>query len=455
MVSSPDPIDAQTATLKGFATSAKPKAAWTTQVDTEQVFRLIDSILPFEACLYHQLLPLSLEGSRLKLGMVNLDDAAALDYVRRILAYMNCSLAPQTLSTDVHHAALSAYLSYTGSQKQPSRTKGVTRAIAQRTEQRLAPDAPQEASEESSTAIGATSSERDQAHPTFLVDSPEDLNVPNLERPSAPLPAVILPDPDGSAEVPSIAPDEQPTRLPNAANRLQETLILEADRLSAAIPPVMPTVGDALPLLPVEPKHLSAPITVLATLPPAELLVELLGRLLVDGIGRLYFERQSQHGRILWSQNGVLQSVVEALPLPTIQGVVNELKLLTHLPLLPVQKPKQVEIERLYQKQRLLLRLRVMPGTHGEEATVQVLRGAALKFYQQQQLATLSRDALTIAHDLQHKVDEIRTRTRFDQSLDPDQLSILPALSQIIKGVEQQLEALKALQAASEAQEKK
>jgi type II secretory ATPase GspE/PulE/Tfp pilus assembly ATPase PilB-like protein len=184
----------------------------------------------------------------------------------------------------------------------------------------------------------------------------------------------------------------------------------------------------------------------LATLPPSELLVELLGRLLVGGIGRLYFERQSQHGRILWSQNGVLQSVLEELPLDVIQGVVNELKLLTHLPLIPVTKPKQVEIERRYQKQRLLLRLRVMPGVNGEEATVQVLRGAALKFYQQQQLASLSRDALTIAQELQRKVNEMRVRTRFYPLHSPDQLSILPALDEVIKSVEQELEALKALQ---------
>ncbi len=76
-------------------TPAKSKVNWAAQVNPDLAFRLIDSILPFEACLYHQILPLSLEGSRLKLGMVNLDDSAALDYVRRILSYMNCSLAPE------------------------------------------------------------------------------------------------------------------------------------------------------------------------------------------------------------------------------------------------------------------------------------------------------------------------------------------------------------------------
>uniref|UniRef100_A0ACD5GZI3 Uncharacterized protein n=1 Tax=Desertifilum tharense IPPAS B-1220 TaxID=1781255 RepID=A0ACD5GZI3_9CYAN len=43
-------------------------------LDREQMFHLIDGVLPFEACLYHQVLPLSLEGSVLNLGMVDRED---------------------------------------------------------------------------------------------------------------------------------------------------------------------------------------------------------------------------------------------------------------------------------------------------------------------------------------------------------------------------------------------
>ncbi|MBW4473688.1 MAG: hypothetical protein KME45_25430 [Stenomitos rutilans HA7619-LM2] len=455
MVSSPsDHFEAQAADSQDFAVTAKPKADWTAHLDTEQVFRLIDSILPFEACLYHQLLPLSLDGSRLKLGMVNLEDAAALDYVRRILAYMNCSLAPQTLATDVHHAALSAYLSYTGSQRQPSRPKATAvRAIAEHTGQRLtAQDAAKKSAAESAKTepVEAEPSHLDQnSHPTLLVDSPEDLNFYDLDIAVPEAPPVIMSSPLVASDAEMDARSPESEQVPSDANRLRETFILKAERPPTATnPPEVPSPVDALPILPVEPKHLTEPVVALATLPPSELLVELLGRLLVGGIGRLYFERQAQYGRILWSQNGVLQSVLEELPLDAIQGMVNELKLLTHLPLIPIQKPKQVEIERLYQKQRLLLRLRVMPGANGEEATVQVLRGAALKFYQQQQLASLSRDTLAIAQALQQKVTEIRIRSRFYPLHSPEQLNLLPALDQVIQNLEQQLAALKALRLA-------
>ncbi|MCL6435749.1 MAG: hypothetical protein K6T90_16355 [Leptolyngbyaceae cyanobacterium HOT.MB2.61] len=435
--------DLQVASSANSVIPGKPRTDWANHLDAQQIFRLIDSILPFEACLYHQILPLGLEGSRLRLGMVNLEDTSALDYVRRILAYMNCSLVPQTIASDIHHAALSAYLNYTGNQKKPvSPRSSSSQSVADRIEQKPEP----EATKSDTPATGQIRKEGDSdirdphSQPTLLVDSPEDLSFQDLDvsDPQAPPPA-ILSNEDGSQQLETFSSHH---------NGQQATFILKSDPLPVEAPPEVPSPVDSLPRLEIQARHLSAPVEVLAKLPPSELLQEILGRVLLSGIGRLYLERQPNNARILWSQNGVLQSVLEDLPVETFQGVINELKLLTRLPLLPVQKPKQVEIERLYQRHRLLLRFRVMPGNYGEEATVQVLRGAALKFYQQQQLANLSRDALSIAQDLQQKVNEIRIRTRFYPMLTADQLSILPALDKVLKSVEQQLDALKALQLA-------
>jgi hypothetical protein len=443
MVSSPDDQDDQIEVYKADrsdrAASALPNPDGTTQMDTSQVFRLIDSILPFEACLYHQVLPLSLEGSRLKLGMVGLEDAAALDYVRRILAYMNCSLSPQSITAEVHKAVLTAYLNHSETQQTANKLKQLkpgspdvpASANARTASNGSVPDhkptapaePPQQPKPDRSTA------------PTLLVHSPEELTFID-EQPIADATEVIAPLPASTTEV---------AALP--IQGVQPTLILEPDApVPPETPPTIPSPIDALPTLEVNPQHLSDPVDVLGTLPPDALLQELLGRILVGGIGRLYFERQAQHGRILWSQNGVLQSVLEALPLESFQGVIDALKQLTHLPIEPLQKPKQVEIERLYQKHRLLLRLRIMPNTHGEEATLQVLRGAALRFYQQQQIASLSRDALGIAKELQQKMDELRQRSRSHSTLTPEQLSILPALDEVLRSVGQQLEVLRSMQ---------
>ncbi|MFB2937132.1 hypothetical protein ACE1B6_17945 [Aerosakkonemataceae cyanobacterium BLCC-F154] len=367
----------------------------------EAMFRLIDGILPFEACLYHQVVPLSLEGTRLNLGMVDTNDTEALDYVRRILAYMNCSLIPQPLSAKNHQALLSAYLSHTGQLKQ-------------------------------------------------TVTSIEQSEIPTQKSNQDNKPTLILDDEESASEYIQEKAPSAITSAPTISQNLTAQKPLSASptgKRKAPTPPAAPSGGLSLPTLEVEAQYLSSPIEVLAELPPKILLNELLARVLAGGIGRLYLENHSDKGRILWSQNGVLQLVLEGVNTSILQGLIQELKRLTHLPMLAVEKPKQAEIERIYKQNRLLLRLRVMPGTYGEEATLQVLRGAALKFYQQQQLENLSRDALNIAQQLQQKVNEIRERTNLDPSLNTDKLDALPALDELLQNVEAQIKYLRIVQA--------
>lgn len=396
----------------GYQKPSQHRANGASVMDTEQMFRLIDSVLPFEACLYYQILPLSLEGRYLNLGMVNPEDISALDYARRILAYLNCSLRPQPLTAEKHQAMLSAYLNHIGTSKLPH--KPISAAAA--TASTPAPDRNE--------------------RPTLIVNSPEELLKAEAEAkdPHATIPQVTSSNLNGTP----ITPEKPESTLEKISRKVNQSALRPN--------PHAPQPLMNLPVLEVQGHHLSRPIEVLATLPPQQLLQELLSRVLVGGIGRLYFERQENQGRILWSQDGVLQSVLEGLSMHVFQGVINELKRLAHLPFITVKEAKQVEIERQYQNNRLLLRLRVMPGKQGEEATLQVLRGAALKFYQQQQLENLSRDALTLAQQLQIKLNEIRDRTRFNPSLSTSHSDSLTALYQLVEMVDKQLEALKELQ---------
>ncbi len=377
------------------AQAQKSKPDWMNQVDVDQAFRLVDSILPFEACLYHQILPLSLEGSRLKLGMVNVDDTAALDYVRRILAYMNCSLSPHPLASDVHYAALSAYLQYADQQK---KTVNSSPPVARRIAKKLAEQSSKRASE-----AKADHTSDPHTNPTLLVDSPTELPSFCLNPPAAA---------NGSVESERSLPP-----LPLGVHQDSDTAIFSQPFEST-------TSSDTSAELKIDLQHLSDDPAVLLSLPPDTLLQELLGRILTWGIGRLYLEQRLDNGRILWSQNGVLQAVLEELPSSTLQGVIRELKHLTNLPEEAVQKNKQVEIEKIYQGRRLLLRLRLMPGKHGEEATLQVLRGAALRFYRQQQLVNLTQEATGIAQQLQQKVNEIAAYSRTHSVEPPEHLGM-------------------------------
>ena len=334
-------------------------------MDSDRIFQLIDTVVPFEACLYYQVLPLSLEGNQFKLGVVDAQDDSALDYVQRILAYMNCSVTTEPIASEIQRSILSAYLLHGSQLREPS----------------------------------------------------------NTETAAAPTPTNPAP----------------PTSPPKAETLLSgpEPSMPARERFKPAGAEVSPTPTQ-LSVLNVEALHLSSPVEVLATLPAPQLLQELLARVLLDGIGRLFFERNQSQGRILWSQDGVLKSVLEGIDIVLFQEVIDELKRLTDMPVCPVEQPKQVEVERIYQETHLLLRLRVMAVDGKEEATLQVLRGAALRFYQQQQLSNLSRDALRLAEELQRKVNEIRDRTR----LSPLPLEGLPALEKVIRNLDDQIEAL-------------
>lgn len=328
------------------------QAGETEHLDAGQIFPLIDSVLPFEVCLHHQILPLSLKENILCLGIVDPSDELALNYAHQILAYLNCSVVSQQISSEEHRSILTAYLYH--NEKPTTETRSVS--------------------------VGSES-------------KPVASSTPSAKQ----------------------SPKPPPAKQPKPS-----------------------TTNESLPRLELRPQYMSSSLEQLGQLPPPKLLEELLARVLSEGIGRLYFERQESTGRILWSQNGVLKSVIDDLEPTQFQWVINELKRLVKLPMLPISQPKQVEIERVYHHNHLLLRLRLVPGNYGEEANLQVLRGAALKFYQQQQLSKLSLDALRLAQQLQKKLNDLQGHCN-STNLSSENL---PLLHQLLKNVTHQVDLL-------------
>jgi Type II secretion system (T2SS), protein E, N-terminal domain len=401
------------------------------RLNIEQMFILIDGVLPFEACLYYQVLPLFLDGNRLNLGMVSPEDTSATDYVRRLISYHNYSLVTKQISSEALQATLSAYLNYSGNNQRSRNSHDHSyHSAKERVEENVNQNTQQ----------------------TLVIDSPDllpGINFVSADAETTSSPLLDSPAPTSSLQTDvdfpldtKLATDEAIAPVPVIDSCTTSESPMEAIFDRQPFAKIQSPLLNPPPSIDIQVNHFSDPIEVLTTLSPKELLRELLGRVLLRGIGRLYFERHDQFGRVLWSQNGILQSVIDKLEAPVFQGVINELKLMAHLPLIPLQKPKQVEIERLYRQNRLLLRFRFMPSDGGEEATIQVLRGAALRFYQQQQLASLERDALTIAKQLQIKVNEIRDRRCSEQGLASTKLEALPMLTQLLHNIEEQLGAL-------------
>ncbi|MEH2242598.1 pilus assembly protein PilB [Nostoc sp.] len=381
---------------------------WEEEGERQQIFHLIDSLLSFEACLYHQILPFGLEDKNLLLGMVHPQEGEALDYVGRILSCINCTMVIEAIAADAHRRILSAYLNHKNTSQLDAKL------VYQPTADSPPTNSPATIADIPTPSLDANSKSNQQ--PILMVFQTQKRQHSGQRVDLPPIPEL-----DQSSQTKTfltpISRDE------------------DGETSEAALP-------DNLSILPTQVLELFSPIEVLPTLPPKILLEELLGRILAGGIGRLYLERQAYEGRILWSDNGVLQSVLDKLPLSVFQGVLNELKRFASLPITTVAEPKQVEKEYVYRKNRLLLRLRVMPGIYGEEATLQVLRGAALKFYQQQQLARLGGDALGISHQLSFKLHELQERLLLNPSFDSQQLEAMVALNQLVKNLDQQIKIL-------------
>jgi type II secretory ATPase GspE/PulE/Tfp pilus assembly ATPase PilB-like protein len=363
-----------------------------------QIFHLIDSLLSFEACLYHQILPLRLENNQLLLGMVHPQESGALDYVNRIVSYLHYTMVTQEIAADIHRTTLSAYLNY----------KNTAHIDQQSTELLTIPGILEQSPD--------TTAKLPDAVPT----PSQEMHSPNTQNSS-----------------------EQPGDVsvsPTAKNTVPHSHVVPTHKHE----PEENVVFSDVTVLQVQVPDISTSIESLLHLPPKKLLEELLGRVLTGGIGRLYLERQPYQGRIIWTDNGVLQSVLENIPLPLFQGVLNELKRFAALPVSRLAEPRQIEKECLYQQSRVLLRVRLMPGVNGEEATLQVLRGAALKFYQQQQLAHLSRDVMGISQQLSYKLHELHQRLLLNPSLKSEQSEAIVALNRIVENLDQQIKTLAA-----------
>lgn len=427
---------------------------WTPFIQLEQTFQLLaGSPLTVEVCLYHQVLPLALEGNRVKLGMVDPGDGEALRYVQTLLSYLNYTLVSGRISLQAHTDTLSAYIRHREAAPNPaiaveSRAKSAIHlapavappAYPQRELPQGRPEA--ELNSRETVYVDEASVAHDETVVIFMPNQGEEPVTPPLQE------ALQTIDPPGIQKAEDQRTTERSLLQVNPTPTLYQ---IPAEELALLTDRSVPTANSPqrqgnLPLrLDIQPSYLNHPIQVLETLPPKAILEELLARVLSGGIGRLFFERTVTHGRVIWSQNGIIKAELEGLAPQVFDEVIQRLKFMHNLPVEPVTQTIRVEIERFYDQQRLLLRLQIMPGLYGEEANLQILRGVALQFYQQRQLASVSRDALNVTQQLQTKLNEIYELAVANNIPEKTQIEMLSTLSKVVNTMDEQLKVLDTL----------
>ncbi|MEM9276052.1 MAG: hypothetical protein AAGA80_24295 [Cyanobacteria bacterium P01_F01_bin.143] len=378
----------------------------------EVVFRLIDSVVSLECCLHYQVLPLELDHNHLTIGMINTKDRKALHFIRPIAASLNYSLEIQSIESETHQIILATYLkqsSLAPGQKK-NQVNQASRDLSKETmidEQMFQPTPPTSDSSLTLSEIPGqtppTSKSASNLHEraTLIVDSEK-----NVEENQPKQPQIISSQPQ--------------------IHNLPSTSAIETTQESIAKPIIESSQESiATPIAVLKPKQTTESIDKLYTLEPKQLWQELFAKILDGGIGRLYLERYPNYGRIIWSRDGVIQLSLDKVKLNTFKQIIREVKTLGKQPLNPLRKPKKVAIERIYNQERILLRLEFIVGQSGDEITIQVLRGEALEFYEQRQLEKSVEQAIYFAEKMEKTLRKIRMCSNDDNMGDFSRLEAI------------------------------
>ncbi len=403
-------------------------------INLEQSFRLVERYIPLQVCRNHLILPLKFQNHCLTLGIVDYTSPNVHLIIKKLLSRKNLTLVAQKLDHRTFQLLLSSFLNY----QQTSNNSAVKR------DRNKPQTKPQGASSANSPLSEKATFVIDEKSTTGATIDPQA--IPSLDQSSI---SKIVSNDDKATAIfdgdiaelqaqanggdrrslePLTNPDIPSVHVPNAPVQLRENNLNQQQESS-------PQTYNRLNLAP---KYLHQPLDKLSSLPAKQLWQELLGRVLSKGIGRLYFENHASEGRILLSESGVMKEALYGLPIKTFYGVLNEFKRLAHIPPVPVLKPKKAEMEQYYNDERILLRLTIIPGKHGEEGTVQVLRGQALVFHQQKQMDDQGNEALQIAQQLERKLRHIYLRSQ----INPSPLTALPELMAACDRLKAQLETI-------------
>ena len=389
------------------------------ELNLEQTFRLVEKYIPLRLCRAHSIIPLKFQDHCLTLGIVDPKNPHVHTIVTKLLGRKQLKLTGQQLDQKTFQLLLSSYLNY---------QQRNNLALAQKSITATAPNSsdPDQTDCSPGTHIMGEGDEKQSFDPFSIPPIGQGSmsgRVANDAR------ATRIFDESKDGELREFNEKESQSNIPaihvpNAPVQLRE---VESDTAG---------VGAVYNRLNLKPSYLDKPLDSLINLPAKQLWQELLGRILSKGIGRLYFENYADEGRIFLSESGVMKEALYGLPIRTFYGVLNEFKRLAHIPPVPVLKAKKAEMEQYYLDERILLRLTIIPGKHGEEGTLQVLRGQALVFHQQKQMDDQGQEALEIAQQLERKLRHIYLRSQ----INPSPLNSLPELMAACDRLKAQLE---------------
>lgn len=417
--------------------------------NSKTIFQLMDLVFPVDSCQYYGVLPLKLEGTNLTLGVLDPNNEESMNFVNSMVNVYKYDLTLHLIDAQTHQIILASYAQNStpqhSSSRQPDRNQTViddnfSNEIiplneTQHNRRRKIDSAATIVSIPNASTANESSPELEglPADMDFLRDldlTPKSNTKSNTrQEPSAK---------DSTATVYEIPPeflsrrspdnrDDNPTIVGgNPAELLAEAEAqnaLEEAKLSALIAEVQQQIpqetGDFL----------------------AELESELSWQKLLEKAFEYHTEiieltRHGDRANIVASKDDSSQSSIDQLPLPTFHSITGEIKKMARLPQNTANSPRKVVLEKIYNQERILLRLEFTTESEKEMIVVQILRDRALQVYEQKQMDRISEQALQLAQQLEKTLKKIQT------CFDSAQITNLDELQRIQNRINHQLRLL-------------
>ncbi|NJR47714.1 MAG: hypothetical protein HC775_19430 [Hyellaceae cyanobacterium CSU_1_1] len=415
--------------------------------NSKEIFQLIDQVFPLDSCRHYQVLPLKLDGNYLVLGMLDPQNEESKNFANSIAKVFKYDLEVQLIDLQTHQIILANYPQNTvqSSRQQQDDHKTVI-------DTSFNPNAPlkgvnhRRAIDSAPTIIShAAASRIDEPDLELeLSDLPADLDfLKDLDltaKPKQQAKAKV----DATATLFEIPPEFSHQ---NPANNLDHKATIIADPAELLTPEsnhelknaleeaqisqlIAETLGQKSPI--VEPKTVDF-------LP--QLSSQLSWQKLLEQAFQYHSEyitltRYSDRGGIVTQKDNSVQSSLDRVPLPIFCSLIDEIKRMAKLPQNTSTHPQKLVLERFSEQERILLRLEFSIQQQLDTVAIQILRGVALKTYEQQQMDRVSAQALELAKQLE------KTLRKIQACFDSAELTNLQELQTIHSRISHQLRLL-------------
>lgn len=401
--------------------------------NSKNIFKLIDAVFPVDSCRHYQVLPLSLEGQNLSIGMIDPKNQDSLKFVNSIANVFKYKLDIKSIDEQTIQIILASH-----PQNSQSSSAKKKEALHNQTviDEAFDPNVFSPSNEvprkravepaptiiaESEQAVSQPKPQKGQGD-SGLEDLPADLDfLKDLDL----SPQKKSPDSkskiDQGATIYEIPPEflhlQSPSNTKKNNHRVDSQKTIIADDLGGLTPQELSDIELAESQISELIAEASSQKIEQEEVESADFLPRLNSQLSWQKLLEQAFKHHSEgivltrhgdRGSVVSQKDQLSQSSLEDVALPIFCSLIDEIKRMAKIPLDLSNHPKKVVLERFHQQERILLRTEFSVKEQKEVVIVQILRDKNLMAYEQKQMDKVSEQALYLAKQLEKSLRRIQ-----------------------------------------------